>query len=297
MAGSWEGAVLPQLTRLEVNDCTVQVDQVAAVEEEDELAAWAGAPLLHAAAPRLAALDLGYSGCEDAAALLDCRLTALTHVHLPAKIFGYEGEADGAEDTGYAFRKVERLAPASLGIQLSSVHLPDLADDVLAAAMVGRVRPALAWLYDCAVGLSARGALQSLAIRLAVVPVPVHMLLPALAPLGGSLRELELLGCVLGASEDCALALRCLPMFTRLEVLTIKLTTYGLPLQQMLGLTDAALRALAGPLPALRAHAPALRRVSVQLPKKWSEGVSRLVIEELHDACPGLLSIEYGTHC
>mgnify|MGYP001810601829 CR=1 FL=1 len=85
-------------------------------------------------------------------------------------------------------------------------------------------------------------------------------------------------------------------MFTRLEVLTFKPSTFGLPLPHVLGLTDAALRSLAAPLPAMRAHASALRRVLVQLPKRWAEGVSRPVIEELHDACPGLLSIEYGEH-
>ena len=58
------------------------------------------------------------------------------------------------------------------------------------------------------------------------------------------------------------------------------------------GLTDDALQAQAALLPALRARAPALRRVSVQVPV---EGVGWPVMEELHDAWPGLLlSIECG---
>ena len=188
LSGSWEGVVLQHLTRLEVAICAVEVDEVDEEEDEDEWAAWPGAPLLHAAAPRLAALDMRCSSASAAAALLDLRLTTLTHIGLAADIF--EDGGDGGElDTQDALRKVERLAPASLGIRLASAHAPE-GDE----ALRGRVRPALAWLYDCAVGLSTSGALQLLAVHLDVVPVPVHMLLPALAPLGGSLRELELRG-------------------------------------------------------------------------------------------------------
>ena len=287
LQGSWEGEVLPHLTRLELEYCEVDAQQPAAASGECEWEAWPGAPLLHAAAPRLAALETDYlCGPEVAAALLDRRLTALTHVHLESRILGSHDKSDErVRATESAFRKVERLAPASLGFHLFN------------ESNCAPVEPALAWLKGCVVGWAARGALQSLAVCLFTVPVPVHMLLPALAPLGGTLRKLEVRGGVLGAPEDCALALHDLPEFTRLEVLTLKPSTDGVPdPQDVLGLTDAALRALVAPLPALRARAPALRRVSVQLPNRLTEGVSWPVIEELNDACPGLLCIEYGEH-
>ena len=296
LQGSWEGVVRPQLTSLEVITCRVELQLMAAVEEEDHLAAWAGAPLLHAAAPHLAALDTLDSGPLVAAALLDRRLTALTSLALDADHFGLHGDGsgDGPRETGYAMHKVERLAPPMLYIRLLNPRA--LGDGDFGAAAARHSQSLLSWLFGRAVGWSARGALQTLTIQLPSVPVPVHLLLPALAPLGGSLVCLHLYGCVIGPQPSCARALRCLPVFTALEMLHIQLSS-----SDMTGITDGSLRALVAPLTSLASHAPELRRVFVQLPL-WFEGMcaawlmyalrGELLLGLLP---PELLSIELGT--
>jgi hypothetical protein len=260
-----------------------------------------GLPLLHRAAPRLAALD-AFAVAGPGASMLTTALTALTELRL---VVESPPAADGAEEARVMdfFRAAERLAVPRLALRVLRVE-DNARYERLGPGAVGGAEwaaGAAARLFSWAARAAGRGggAVRDLEVDAFGLSLRVHEALPPLAAaLGGRLERLALEGCPAGDEGGASGALLCLPMMPRLASLELRLAAGGPDGYGGVAapLADAALRALLAPLPALRPGAPALRRVRVLLPRRAAApagGVTWGAVEELRAANRGLLELEF----